>query len=117
MTTEEEYLKAKQIVEEYESKAKQVADDFNDNIIPFYDVIKKLNIRFMRCRSGQGLMSYSYSFLQIGGYAGQSYDEVRSEDIWNGDYSTVGTILDCRNGKCEKINKDKLREIIKQEML
>lgn len=76
------------------------------------DVIKRLNIRVMYCRSGQGLMSYGYSFTQIGGYKGQSYDDVKKEELWDGDYSKGDVVLDCRNGKCERISKDDLRMIV-----
>jgi hypothetical protein len=76
------------------------------------DVIKRLNIRVMYCRSGQGLMSYGYSFIQIGGYKGQSYDDVKLEELWDGDYSKGNVVLDCRSGKCERISKTDLKTIV-----
>jgi hypothetical protein len=80
------------------------------------DVIKRLNIRKMLCRSGDGLMSYGYSFLQIGGYKGQSFDDVKGEEVWDGDYTKLGVILDCRKGKCERITQDNLKKIIDDEL-
>jgi hypothetical protein len=77
-------------------------------------IITKLNIRIMYCRSGDGLMSYGYSFIQIGGYKGQSHDDVKSEELWDGDYSNVNTVLDCRLGKCNRISKLDLENIIKE---
>jgi hypothetical protein len=75
-------------------------------------VIKRLNIKVMYCKSGQGLMSYGYSFIQIGGYVGQSNDDVKKDELWDGDYSKGETVLDCRKGKCEKISKDDLKQIV-----
>ena len=87
---------------------------FNENL-NISDVIKRLNIRLMKCRSGNGLMSYGYNFLQIGGYKGQSYDDVKSEEIWDGDFKKGETVLDCRKGKCVRISKTDLKEIIEVE--
>lgn len=75
-------------------------------------VIKRLNIKLMRCRSGQGLMSYNYSFLQIGGYVGQSNDDVKSDKLWDGDFSKGDVVLDCRKGKCVRSSKDVLKQIL-----
>lgn len=75
--------------------------------------INDLNIRVMNCRSGDGLMSYGYSFLQIGGYVGQSHDDVKGSELWDGDYNgKFDAILDCRNGKCIRISQDSLKQII-----
>ena len=92
-------------------KTPQELNEVSENL-NISDVIKRLNIRLMYCRSGQGLMSYGYSFIQIGGYKGQSYDDVKREEIWDGDYSKGGVVLDCRNGKRERISKDDLRLIV-----
>ena len=84
----------------------------NKEGIEISEIIKDLDIKVMYCRSGSGLMSYIYSFLQIGGVAGQSYDDVASEQIWDGDYKKGETVVDCRGIKCRRISKDELREII-----
>jgi len=83
-----------------------------DKALHIGGVIKRLNIRLMSCRSGQGLMSYGYSFLQIGGYVGQSNDDVKSDMLWDGDFSKGDSVLDCRKGKCIKISKDELKQIV-----
>ncbi len=75
-------------------------------------VIKRLNIKVMYCRNGQGLMSYGYSFIQIAGYVGQSNDDVKKCELWDGDYSKGDTVLDCRKGKCERISKYNLKQIV-----
>ena len=69
----------------------------------------------MKCRSGKGLMSYGYNFLQIGGFKGQSNDNVKGEEMWDGDYSKGEVVLDCRKGKCVRISKTDLKEIIEAE--
>ena len=66
----------------------------------------------MRCRSGNGLMSYGYSFIQIGGHVGDSNDDVKSSELWDGDYKKGDTAIDCRI-KCTKISKTELKKIIK----
>lgn len=103
MIQKEDYLKAKQIIQEYEKQ------------LNISDVIKRLNIRLMKCTSGNGLMSYGYNFLQIGGYKGQSFDNVKHEEMWDGDFKKGETVLDCRNGKCVRISKTVLKEIIEAE--
>jgi len=77
------------------------------------DIIKKLNIRVMYCRNGNGLMSYGYYFTQIGGFKGQTYDDVKTEVMWDGDYSKLGdSVIDCRNNNTKKITRDELKNII-----
>lgn len=82
------------------------------------DVIKRLNIRLVRCKSGTGLMSYTYSFIQIGGFMGQSNDnpERMSEELWDGDYTKGDVVLDCRKGDCLRISKLDLADIIEAEL-
>lgn len=74
-----------------------------------------MDIKVMYCKSGEGLSSYGYSFIQIGGYVGQSNDDVKRDELWDGDYSKGDVVLDCRKGNCIKISKDKLKQIMIDE--
>jgi len=79
--------------------------------IELQDVINHLGIKRMWCRSGNGLMSYGYSFIQIGGYKGESGDDVGREEMWDGDYTKPEVVLDCRNLECKPISKEALKLI------
>jgi hypothetical protein len=80
------------------------------------DSMERLNIRLMQCRSGSGLNSYGYSFIQIGGMKGDSGDNVGSEKHWSGNYDEGETVVDCRGGECKRISKDELKQIIEQDI-
>ena len=80
----------------------------------YEEVINELEIKLMTCKSGTGLMSYGYSFIQIGGIAGSTGDDVKKEEIWDGDFTKGDKILDCRHGKCETIHREDLRGMIKK---
>ena len=74
-------------------------------------------VRVMRCRSGDGLMAYGYSFIQVGGFKGQTNDNVISTETfdgkftWGGHISNVDIILDCRDDECKPITIDQLQQI------
>lgn len=71
-------------------------------------------IRVMHCSSGSGTMSYGYSFIQVGGFKGETNDRVIREEPWDGDISKVDIILDCRDGKCKPITIDQLQQIVQK---
>lgn len=75
----------------------------------------KTEFRIMRARSGSGLMSYIYRFVQIGGYEGQSNDPVIGSEILESfeDAKTKGegVVVDCRWGKCKRISWEEFKKI------
>lgn len=76
---------------------------------------ERLNIQMCYCRSGQGLMSYGYNFVQIGGFIGQSNDLVKRHEPWDGNLKAGESILDYRSGKCVKLSRQEFIALIEKE--
>ena len=81
---------------------------------------KDLKVKVLTAKSGSGLMSYTYKIVQIGGFKGQSNDNIIAEDDveFLADVSELVesqkgvTFLDCRKGKCVKIKYDDFSKIV-----